>query len=195
MAFSLIPKEEKFFEMFETQAGHNVEAAKVKARELMKVYQQEGRLPKPKPLVVDGDIEVYGQSVVPLGNLTDALGAFLKGVEQGDYLALMAYVPFAPAYHAQLHRLRMTLRDRLRVATTSGYGPRFLHSTGQLHKGDGNKGVFLQITHEPSYDLPIPGEPYSFGTLAAAQRLVELVAHDLSPELQLVATLHPRKGV
>jgi len=149
----------------------NVEAAKVKARELMQVYRQEGRLPAPKPLVVDGDIEVYGQSVVPVRNLADALGAFLKRVEPGDYLALMAYVPSTPARDAQLHRLRMALRDRFRTATTVGYGPRFLHSTGQLHKGDGNKGVFLQITNEATHDLPIPGEPYSFGVLIAAQAL------------------------
>jgi transaldolase/glucose-6-phosphate isomerase len=149
----------------------NVEAAKVKARKLMQVYQAEGRLPAPRPLVVDGDIEVYGQSVVPLHNLVEALGAYLKGVEPGDYLALMAYVSSTPAHDEHLHRLRMALRDRLRVATTMGYGPRFLHSTGQLHKGDGNKGVFLQITHEPSHDLPIPGEPYSFGVLLAAQAL------------------------
>jgi transaldolase/glucose-6-phosphate isomerase len=149
----------------------NVEAAKVKARKLMQVYREEGRVPAPKPLVVDGDIEVYGQSVVPLRSLVDALGGHLKAVEPGDYLALMAYVPSTPAHDEQLHRLRMALRDHLRVATTVGYGPRFLHSTGQLHKGDGNKGVFLQITHEPSHDLPIPGEPYSFGVLLAAQAL------------------------
>ena len=72
---------------------------------------------------------------------------------------------------ASLSRIRLTLRDRLKVATTVGYGPRFLHSTGQLHKGGANKGLFIQITHEPEKDIPIPGEPYTFGVLIAAQAM------------------------
>jgi len=149
----------------------NVEAAKVKARELMKAYQKDGRLPAPKPLVVDGAIEVYGQSIVPFHDLASVLSAFLKRVAARDYLALMAYVPPTAAHDVLLHRLRMALRDRCKVATTVGYGPRFLHSTGQLHKGDGNNGVFLQITQSLNEVLPIPGEPYDFGVLLAAQAL------------------------
>jgi hypothetical protein len=83
----------------------------------------------------------------------------------------MAYIPRTGETDAALSSIRLALRDKLKVATTLGYGPRFLHSTGQLHKGDGNKGLFIQITHGPERDIAIPGEPYSFGTLIASQAL------------------------
>jgi len=81
----------------------------------------------------------------------------------------MAYLPMRKKNDLLLQRLRLLLRQRCRVVTTLGYGPRFLHSTGQLHKGDDNQGVFLQLTADHDQDVPIPGEPYSFGTLIAAQ--------------------------
>jgi hypothetical protein len=83
----------------------------------------------------------------------------------------MAYIPRTHETDAVLERIRLKLRDRLKMATTIGYGPRFLHSTGQLHKGDGNKGLFIQITDHPDTDVSIPGEPYTFGILIAAQAL------------------------
>ncbi|HWG37473.1 MAG TPA: bifunctional transaldolase/phosoglucose isomerase [Terriglobales bacterium] len=99
------------------------------------------------------------------------LDAWLASARAGDYVAIMAYLPRNPEMEAALDRLRLTLRDRLRVATTVGFGPRFLHSTGQLHKGGANNGVFLQITAKPDRDLPIPGQKYSFATLLAAQAM------------------------
>lgn len=94
---------------------------------------------------------------------------FLAGIKPGDYLALMAYLPPTPQNDRRLAAVRGRLRDRLKVATTLGYGPRFLHSTGQLHKGGPPVGHFLQITERVDRDIPIPGLPYTFGQLEAAQ--------------------------
>jgi len=104
------------------------------------------------------------------------LEKFLAAIKPGDYLAIMAYLPPTPASDARLSRIRIRLRDRLRVATTLGYGPRFLHSTGQLHKGGPPKGHFLQITERSKDDLPIPGEAFTFGRLEAAQAEGDLLA-------------------
>jgi hypothetical protein len=93
----------------------------------------------------------------------------LTNYRRSDYVAIMAYLPYEDEIDAALNELRLVLRGGLRSATTVGYGPRFLHSTGQLHKGDGNNGLFIQITHTPPEDAPIPGEKYTFATLVAAQ--------------------------
>ncbi len=104
----------------------------------------------------------------------EAVGAFVQQARPGDYVALMVYVPPSDQTDAALEAIRTGLRNRLRVATTVGYGPRFLHSTGQLHKGGPNTGVFVQLVSQPRADLPIPQAPYSFGTLIAAQALGDL---------------------
>jgi glucose-6-phosphate isomerase len=104
------------------------------------------------------------------------LEKFLAVIKPGDYLAIMAYLPPTPENDRRLAAIRLRLRDRLRVATTLGYGPRFLHSTGQLHKGGPPVGHFLQIVDRVRDDLPIPGEPFGFGELAAAQAEGDLVA-------------------
>lgn len=105
----------------------------------------------------------------------DDLGALLGQVKPGDYIAIQAYLDRTPSTEETLHKARLVLRDRYRVATTVGFGPRFLHSTGQLHKGGPNTGVFIQIVDaERDVDLPIPGVPYTFGTLIDAQSLGDL---------------------
>src|SRR5208283_599974 len=86
----------------------------------------------------------------------------------------MAYIQPTPGHTAALQSLRQTIRDSSRLATTLGYGPRFLHSTGQLHKGGANNGLFIQITADDAQDLPIPGEPYTFSVLKQAQALGDL---------------------
>ncbi len=103
-----------------------------------------------------------------------ALRALLSTIGPGDYLAVLAYLPQDPDAIQALDRLRVLVRDGLGNATTAGFGPRFLHSTGQLHKGGPASGVFLQLTAEPHRDLPIPGWRESFGTLIAAQALGDL---------------------
>jgi hypothetical protein len=104
------------------------------------------------------------------------LEEFLAGIEPGHYLAIMAYLPPTRENDRRLAAIRLRLRDRLKVATTLGYGPRFLHSTGQFHKGGPPVGHFLQITERLTEDLPVPGEAFSFGQLEAAQAEGDLVA-------------------
>ena len=104
----------------------------------------------------------------------DDLEALLSQVRPGDYLAIQAYLPRDEPTERRLHDARVRLRDRLKVATTVGFGPRFLHSTGQLHKGGPNTGVFVQVVERPNQDVPIPGQRYSFGTLLAAQSVGDL---------------------
>ena len=106
----------------------------------------------------------------------DDLAAFLAGVHEGDYLAFQAYLPRTAANLSRLQAARLKLRDRLRVATTLGFGPRFLHSTGQLHKGGPDSGVFIQVVDEPATDLPIPGKPFTFRRLLDAQSAGDLQA-------------------
>jgi glucose-6-phosphate isomerase len=118
-----------------------------------------------KRLLAQGDLPDPGY---------DDLGPLVQQVRPGDYLAIQAYLPRNQETERRLHAARMRLRDRLKVATTVGFGPRFLHSTGQLHKGGPNTGVFIQVVEPPDEDAPIPGEPYTFGTLIAAQALGDL---------------------
>jgi glucose-6-phosphate isomerase len=109
------------------------------------------------------------------------LDTLLGEVRPGDYLAIQAFLPRNAETEGRLHDARMKLRDRLKVATTVGFGPRFLHSTGQLHKGGPNTGVFIQVVEPPDEDITIPGQPYSFGRLLAAQAegdLRSLQSHD-----------------
>ncbi len=145
----------------------NVEQAKQQARQLMAEFEQSGALPAEAPTLDYDDIDAYGPAMGE--TVTEALAAFLTGAKAGDYVAIMAYLPATPETDAALNRMRLAIRDTLGAAVTVGYGPRFLHSTGQLHKGDGNNGLFIQLTHTPATDVEIPGEKYSFATLLAAQ--------------------------
>lgn len=104
------------------------------------------------------------------------LDGLLASVAEGDYIALQAYLPRTETNESRLNAARLKLRDRFRVATTVGFGPRFLHSTGQLHKGGPNTGVFIQIVDEPSLDLAIPGKEYTFRRLLDAQSAGDLEA-------------------
>jgi Phosphoglucose isomerase len=121
----------------------------------------------------DATKRLLAESALPEAG-EDDLGLLLRQVRSGDYVAIQAYLPRDRNTERRLHVARMRLRDNLRVATTLGFGPRFLHSTGQLHKGGPNTGVFIQVVEPPVEDVPIPGAPYSFGTLIAAQALGDL---------------------
>ena len=149
----------------------DVEAAKVKARDLMAAYRETGHLPADEPTLRDGDLKIFGGPDKTSPNTDELIARFLQQKGDGDYVALMAYLPRSSQTDEILDRIRIRLRDTLKVATTVGYGPRFLHSTGQLHKGGSNRGLFIQITNTPESDLQIPGESYSFGTLIAAQAM------------------------
>jgi len=153
----------------------NVEAAKKQARKMVEAYQHSGSLPSLTPLLEDQGISIYGESVGK--SLKEVLTDFLAGAEPGSYIAIQAYLPPSSACDASLLALRTELRQRTRLAVTTGYGPRFLHSTGQLHKGDAGRGLFIQITHQTDEDTPIPDEAgktdssLTFGILELAQAL------------------------
>lgn len=157
----------------------DVQEAKDATRALLDVYRRDGALPQPAPLVAEPGIAAYADAAA-LGdtpvNVDGALSALLATARAGDYFALLAYLPADPATVELLQSLRGFVRDRTGMAATLGFGPRFLHSTGQLHKGGPDTGLFLQITAEPRRDLPIPGWQESFGTLIAAQAAGDLAA-------------------
>jgi transaldolase / glucose-6-phosphate isomerase len=157
----------------------NVQESKDATTQLLDAYRRDGALPSPAPFVAEPGMAAYldpaalGDSPVSVAGAVDAL---LSDVAAGEYVALLAYLPSDPDTVAALQRMRSEIRARRGVATTLGFGPRFLHSTGQLHKGGPATGRFLQITAEPARDLPIPGWEESFGTLIAAQALGDLTS-------------------
>ncbi|MBI3003164.1 MAG: glucose-6-phosphate isomerase [candidate division NC10 bacterium] len=153
----------------------NVQESKDNTERLLQEVQRTGRLPETPPALTADGLALTGD-VGGARSAAAALGAHLRQARPGDYAALMAYLAPSKETHDALQAVRLAIRDRLRVATTVGYGPRFLHSTGQLHKGGPNTGVFLQITAEDEADLPIPGAPYTFGVLKAAQALGDFEA-------------------
>ena len=107
---------------------------------------------------LDGDRSIVGY-----------LRAHLNRIRRGDYFALLAYLAMTDQHEHALQAMRLGVRDRARVATCLGFGPRFLHSTGQAYKGGPNTGVFLQITCDDGTDIPVPGQKYSFGVVKAAE--------------------------
>ncbi|MCX5819627.1 MAG: glucose-6-phosphate isomerase [Deltaproteobacteria bacterium] len=153
----------------------DVEAAKILARKMIAEYREKGGMPAELPSITGAGFSVYGD--VPAGTPEEALAAFLAQAKPGAYAALQAYLIPSPGMDEALQRLRMRIRDRFRLVTTVGYGPRFLHSTGQLHKGDAGYGLFIQFTADDPRDAPIPdelGRPESsltFGILKQAQVL------------------------
>ncbi|GCE47080.1 transaldolase/glucose-6-phosphate isomerase [Thermosporothrix hazakensis] len=158
----------------------NVQESKDNTKRILTQYQQEHRLPEPTPVVVTNEpakIEIVGKENGGK-DLAGYLHNFLAQVRPGDYIAIMAYVERTESTEAALQALRTHLRDTYKVATTVGYGPRFLHSTGQLHKGGANNGVFIQITGDVHQDASIPGEIYSFAVLKESQALGDLYSLD-----------------
>jgi transaldolase/glucose-6-phosphate isomerase len=150
----------------------NVQESKDATKELLSTFVNHGSLPEQKKLVADDLITIYSED----GNLSatstlQAIRTLLASVKASDYIALLNYTEETAAIDAELQKIRSTLRDTTRCATTVGYGPRFLHSTGQLHKGGPDTGVFFQITANDAVDFAVPGEPYTFSILKQAQAL------------------------
>ncbi|HEX7785707.1 MAG TPA: hypothetical protein VF653_05760, partial [Methylomirabilota bacterium] len=152
----------------------DVARAKESAGALLTEWRRSHRLPEwPADVEEDGIVLMTKSNKKP-GSVSRGLAAHLAMAAPGDYLAIQAYLtPTAEAGRA-LQEMRVALRDRLRVATTVGWGPRYLHSTGQLHKGGPTSGLFIQITGDDREDLAIPGAGYGFSTLKAAQALGDL---------------------
>ena len=151
----------------------DVEASKIKTRELTDQFSKAGSLPAETPFATFGDVSVFADPAntkALLGNsLVEVLRAHFARLTQGDYAGLLAYIERDPTTIAKLDDLRLMIRNARHVAVTAEFGPRFLHSTGQAYKGGPNSGVFLQITAADAADLAVPGERYSFSVVKAAQ--------------------------
>ena len=152
----------------------DVEASKIATKKLTAEYERSGRLPEERPLLDSEGICVYTDdgNAAALGRISSLEGflrAHLARIGEGDYFAILAYLEMNERHEAILQSIRHRVRDAKRVATCLGFGPRFLHSTGQAYKGGPNNGVFLQLTCEDAEDVAIPGHRFSFGTVKAAQ--------------------------
>jgi transaldolase/glucose-6-phosphate isomerase len=151
----------------------DVEASKIETRKLTDAVEKTGALPQERPFLEDGPVALFADpaNVQALQGKTlgEVLRAHLGRLGAGDYLGLLAYVPMTAENEAALQGPRIRVRDAKKVATCLGFGPRFLHSTGQAYKGGPNTGVFLQVTCDDPVQLPVPGHRYTFGIVKAAQ--------------------------
>ncbi|HLB92874.1 MAG TPA: bifunctional transaldolase/phosoglucose isomerase [Terriglobales bacterium] len=156
----------------------DVEASKIVTKQLTSEYETKGSLPAENPILEEAGIKLFTdeKNAAALAKATGSdrslknyLRAHIARLGAGDYFALLAYVEMNAEHEALLQTLRTNVRDRKRVATVLGFGPRFLHSTGQAYKGGPNSGVFLQVTCDDAQDLPVPGQKYTFGIVKAAQ--------------------------
>ncbi len=155
----------------------DVEASKAEARALARAYEETGALSRPDVLLHEEGLVLFAdewnrQQVsarVRERSLAGYLRAHLERLREGDYFALLAYVERSGVHRQQLRDIRHRVRDARQVATSLGFGPRFLHSTGQLHKGGPNTGVFLHVLGDDAWDRVVPGRPYTFGLIKRAQ--------------------------
>ena len=160
----------------------DVESAKIETRALTTAYEETGTLPEREPVLVDGGIGIYAteayaatlKAATPAATLAGYLRAHLNQLHAGDYFATLAFLPMFPEHEEAIQGFRHKVRDAKRVATCLGFGPRFLHSTGQDYKGGPNTGVFLQITADHAVDVDVPGQTYSFGVVIDAQAAGDL---------------------
>jgi transaldolase / glucose-6-phosphate isomerase len=172
----------------------NVQESKDNTNRLLGTFQTEHALPQPTAAASENGLAAFG---VDASTVRDAVEGFLDQVRLGNYLAIMAFCDRTVETDIRLTEIRRMLGQRLNVATTLGYGPRFLHSIGQLYKGGPIEGAFLQIVIDPSSDLAIPDESYSFGTLFSAQSLgdFEALGKRRRPLLRLKITGDPVAGL
>jgi len=155
----------------------DVEASKLATRSLTSEYEKTGSLPSEKPFFEDSGIKLFSDEknaaeltkAATDESLAGYLKAHLSRIKAGDYFAVLAYIQMDAEHEQALEGMRHRVRDSKHVATCLGFGPRFLHSTGQAYKGGPNTGVFLQITCDDSVQLPVPGQKYTFGIVKAAQ--------------------------
>ncbi len=156
----------------------DVEASKIATRNLTSEYEKTGSLPAETPVVEDGGIKLFtdGKNAVALAQAAGAdksLAGYLKAhlgrIRTGDYFAVLGFIQMDDEHQKILQAIRHAVRDKKHVATCLGFGPRFLHSTGQAYKGGPNSGVFLQVTCDDALELPVPQQKYTFGVVKAAQ--------------------------
>ena len=157
----------------------DVESAKVAARALTSAFEEKGALPVTEPFFEDSGIKLYAApahaecvlGITGHGGVASLLRTHLESAADGDYIALLAYLNRTEAAEVALGRIRSSIRRASGLATCVGFGPRFLHSTGQLHKGGADNGVFIQIGSDCGRDIPVSGRSLSFGVVEAAQAL------------------------
>lgn len=155
----------------------DVEASKIATKKLTSEYEETGVLPSEKPFLIDGSIQLFSDAknaaaiteAAELFSFESYLKAHLDRIRPGDYVALLAYVEMNDAHEVPLQAIRAQILERKKIASCLGFGPRFLHSTGQAYKGGPNTAVVLQVTCSDTSALPVPGQRYSFGVVKAAQ--------------------------
>jgi transaldolase / glucose-6-phosphate isomerase len=143
---------------------------------LTTAFEQTGSLPAEQPIADQDGIKLFTDAANATAlqqhgakTVGDLIRAHLDRIKQGDYFGLLGYIPMFPEYEDKLQAIRKHILETKRVATVLGFGPRFLHSTGQAYKGGPNSGVFVQITCDEAQDLPVPQQKYTFGLVKAAQ--------------------------
>ncbi|SVE08687.1 uncharacterized protein METZ01_LOCUS461541, partial [marine metagenome] len=162
----------------------NVQESKDYTKSLTNEYERIGSLPTESPVLETAGIKVYTDQANALalatwiarGTLESCLRGHINRLELKDYVAINAYLEMNPENHELLQQIRKVIRNHKKVATTLGFGPRFLHSTGQLHKGGPNTGLFIQITSDDAEDLAIPGREFTFSVLKEAQSTGDYLA-------------------
>jgi glucose-6-phosphate isomerase len=152
----------------------DVEASKIETKKLTSQYESTGSLPPESPFFVSKEAKLFAdeKNAAELAGgktLGDVLKTHLSRIRTSDYFAVLGYIPMNAENEKALQAMRLSVRDAKKVATCLGFGPRFLHSTGQAYKGGPNSGVFLQITCDDATDLAVPGQKYTFGVVKAAQ--------------------------
>ncbi len=156
----------------------DVEASKIVTRDLTTAYEKTGALPSESPVLEDKGIKLFtdpknADALAKAAGSNKTLAGYLRvhlnRIGAGDYFALLGFIQMTAEHEAKLQALRHSVRDKKHAATCLGFGPRFLHSTGQAYKGGPNSGVFLQITCDDAVDLPVPDQKYTFGIVKAAQ--------------------------
>lgn len=151
----------------------DVEASKIETKKLTSEYEAKGSLPPETPFFEGDGLELYADdknaAALKGGSLVEVLKKHLDRIKAGDYFGVLGYVPMNEQNDKTMQGLRMAIRDKKKVATVLGFGPRFLHSTGQAYKGGPNSGVFIQITHDHAKDIQVPDQKYTFGVVQNAQ--------------------------
>ncbi|MFZ0452272.1 MAG: bifunctional transaldolase/phosoglucose isomerase [Ignavibacteriaceae bacterium] len=177
----------------------NVAESKKNSKDLLNEWKEKGSFGEGEPVLKDGEIAVFCNKNADWmfeGHrkfLPAFLNTFVKLANSPDYLAMLAYFMQTPEREKILQSIRMKLRDKLKVATTLGYGPRYMHSTGQLHKGGPNTGVMILFTYDVEEDAAIPGSDYGFATLQRAQALGDF--RSLNDKNRRVIRIHLGKNI
>ncbi|HEV2413982.1 MAG TPA: glucose-6-phosphate isomerase, partial [Candidatus Dormibacteraeota bacterium] len=160
----------------------NVQESKDNTKKVLASFKSRGKLPPAES--------------VDVAKAKAGVASLLKKAKKGAYFAIMSYTARTPQSEAAIAAIRGAIRDKTKIATTAGYGPRFLHSTGQLHKGGPKTGLFLQIVQDDTKDVPIPGQPYTFSVLKQAQAIGDLqsLTSRKLPVLRVTLGSHPAAG-